>query len=80
MRTSLAHSLNVPPQYISEAVGAILDAPLRPRDVSAAVHVCSTLHQRYADVAPQLAPGLQRMLALSRQGAGTHVVSSGVFG
>lgn len=68
-----------PPQYISEAVSAVLDAPLRPRDVPAAVQVCSMLHQRYAEVAPQLAPGLLRTLALSRQGAGactapTHVV------
>ncbi len=55
-------------------MGAILEAPLRAKDVPAAVQVCSVLHQRYTDVAGQLQQGLLRLLAQSREGTGAGVV------
>ena len=33
------------PQYVSEVVGALCEAPLRLKDVPAALAVCSALHQ-----------------------------------
>ena len=50
-----------PAQYVSEVVGAICEAPLRLRDVPAALAVCSTLHQRYADFARELVGGLAKL-------------------
>eukprot|EP00889_Picochlorum_renovo_P004765 jgi/Picre1/31795/NNA_007144.t1 len=36
-------------KYVSEAVSAILDAPLKSKDVKAAIRVCCMLHGRYPD-------------------------------
>jgi regulator of nonsense transcripts 2 len=47
-------------KYVAEAAAAVAESPLRPRDLPAAIAVCSALHQRYADFAPALAPPLQR--------------------
>lgn len=54
-------TLACPKQYVSEAVGAISDAPLRAVDVPAAVAVCSLLHQRYAEFGEQIAPALAKV-------------------
>ncbi|KAG2482394.1 hypothetical protein HYH03_018672 [Edaphochlamys debaryana] len=48
-------------KYVSEAVSAIAEAPLRNVDVPAAVAVCSLLHQRYADFGSQVAPALAKV-------------------
>ncbi len=39
---------------MSEVVGALADATLKPGDVAPALAVCSLLHQRYAEFAPQV--------------------------
>ncbi|PNH06179.1 Regulator of nonsense transcripts 2, partial [Tetrabaena socialis] len=49
-------------KYVSEAVGAIADAPLRNSDVPAAVAVCSMMHQRYADFGAEMAAALVKAL------------------
>jgi len=49
-------------KYVSEAVSAIAETPLKASDFSAAVEVCCALHQRYADFAPALAPALAKPL------------------
>lgn len=48
-------------QYVSEAVAALCEAPLRLSDVPAAVAVCSLLHQRYADFGAQMGPALAKV-------------------
>ena len=41
-------------QYVSEAVAAIAEAPLKISDVPAALAISCLLHQRYADFGPQV--------------------------
>ena len=53
--------LHLPPQYVSEVVGAISEAPLKVKDVAAALQVCSALHQRYADFARELVGTLAKL-------------------
>ncbi|KAL4437467.1 hypothetical protein ABPG77_003448 [Micractinium sp. CCAP 211/92] len=48
-------------KYVSEVVGAIAEAPLKLRDVPAALAVCSALHQRYADFAKELVSALAKL-------------------
>lgn len=60
------------PQYVSEVVGALCEAPLRLKDVPAALAVCSALHQRYADFAKELVTTLAK-LAAAAGGQGTQL-------
>ena len=46
---------------MSEVVGALCEAPIKVRDVAAALQVCSTLHQRYADFARVLVGTLAKI-------------------
>ena len=56
-------------KYVSEAVVAVAEAPLKLRDISAAVKICSALHQRYAEFSNELGPALARnFAALSKDG------------
>lgn len=48
---------------MSEVVGALCEAPLRLKDVPAALAVCSALHQRYADFAKELVTTLAKLAA-----------------
>lgn len=48
---------------MSEVVGALCEAPLRLKDVPAALAVCSALHQRYADFAKVLVTTLAKLAA-----------------
>ncbi|KXZ44964.1 hypothetical protein GPECTOR_60g742 [Gonium pectorale] len=69
-------------KYVSEAVSALADAPLRNSDVPAAVAVCSLLHQRYADFGTQIAPALAKALPdyrRDRDGAVTALTLLGSF-
>ncbi|KAL4452134.1 hypothetical protein ABPG75_007796 [Micractinium tetrahymenae] len=50
-------------KYVSEVVGAIAEAPLKLKDVPAALAVCSALHQRYADFAKELVSTLSKLCA-----------------
>jgi len=50
-------------KYVSEAVTAITDASLKSKDISAAVQVCSALHQSYPDFHPELVIALSRTSA-----------------
>ena len=50
-------------KYVSEAVAAITDANLKSKDITAAVEVCSALHQRYSDFQPELVVALSRATA-----------------
>ena len=52
-------------KYVSEAVSAILEAPLKAKDVKAAVRVCSILCQRYDDFGSILKERLLGMLLAS---------------
>eukprot|EP00798_Chlamydomonas_sp_ICE-L_P014701 gene14701-20741_t len=47
-------------KYVSEAVAAVAEAPLKVSDVPAALSVCCLLHQRYADFGNQIAPALAK--------------------
>ncbi len=66
-------ALSSPPlvymQYVSEAVSAVAEAPLRLSEVPAAVAVCSLLHQRYTEFGPALGPALAKAFA-SKAGGG----------
>ncbi|XP_077976967.1 regulator of nonsense transcripts 2-like isoform X2 [Glandiceps talaboti] len=55
------NSLNLT-KYIGEAVAAIIEAKFKMSDVSCAVHMCSLLHQRYAEFSPQLLQAFQKSL------------------
>ncbi|PSC71053.1 regulator of nonsense transcripts UPF2 [Micractinium conductrix] len=48
-------------KYVSEVVGAICEAPLKLKDATAALVVCSALHQRYADFGQELVATLARL-------------------
>lgn len=64
-------------------MGAICEAPLRLKDVPAALAVCSALHQRYADFAKELVGTLVKLCASTggagcgREKRGGHVGSAG---
>lgn len=47
---------------MTEAVTAIAEAPLKLKDVSAGVAICSAMHQRYAEFAKDLVPVLGRVV------------------
>lgn len=47
-------------KYVSEAAAAITEAPLKSKDINAAVQICSTLHQRYPDFRTELVPALAK--------------------
>ncbi|KAK9809827.1 hypothetical protein WJX73_010709 [Symbiochloris irregularis] len=42
-------------KYISEAAAAVAEATLKPKDLDAALQVCTVLHQRYEDFGTELA-------------------------
>ena len=49
------------PQYVSEAVAAVAEAPpARAGDAAAAVEVASALHQTYAEFGQALGPALAK--------------------
>lgn len=48
-------------KYVSEAVAAIAEAPLRASDIPAAVQVCSALHQRYEEFSKDLPAAITRV-------------------
>ena len=52
-------------KYVSEAVAAVVEAPLKLRDIAAAVRICSALHQRYAEVSVELVPALTRLFTVA---------------
>lgn len=47
-------------KYVSEAAAAISEAPLKSKDINAAVQICSALHQRYPDFQAELVPALAK--------------------
>lgn len=49
-------------KYIGEVAGAILDAKLKMSDVPCALHICSLLHQRYADFSQALLESFNKYL------------------
>lgn len=51
-------------KYISEIASAIVEAKLKMTDVAAAVKMCSTLHQKYADFSQHLFENWQKILSL----------------
>eukprot|EP01113_Clastostelium_recurvatum_P028464 TRINITY_DN3443_c0_g1_i3.p1 TRINITY_DN3443_c0_g1~~TRINITY_DN3443_c0_g1_i3.p1 ORF type:complete len:1490 (-),score=547.81 TRINITY_DN3443_c0_g1_i3:1460-5929(-) len=55
-------------RYVSEIVNALIEAKLKPTDVTAAVKVASLMHQRYAEFTPLLVPALQKWFAPSKAG------------
>lgn len=50
-------------QYVSEAVIALSEAPLKNADIPAVVDMASALHQRYPDFAASLGPTLGKVAA-----------------
>jgi regulator of nonsense transcripts 2 len=68
--TALLPAAVLPLQYVSEAVAAVAEAPLKIRDLPAAVQVCSALHQRYAEFAGEVVPALGRIVGGGPGGAG----------
>jgi regulator of nonsense transcripts 2 len=61
------------PQYVSEVVGALCEAPIKLKDVAAALQVCSALHQRYADFARELVGTLAKICTSTGGWAGRCV-------
>jgi hypothetical protein len=66
-------------QFVSEAVAALCEAPLKTADVPAALAMAAALHSRYADFAATLGPALAKAAAGgggsgSKGGAGACVV------
>ncbi|CAH1784230.1 unnamed protein product [Owenia fusiformis] len=55
------NSLNLN-RYIGECAAAITEAKLKMSDIPCAVHMCSLLHQRYADFAPALLENWHKVL------------------
>lgn len=51
-------------RYVSEAVAAIAEAPLKMSDLHLAVRLVSALHQRYAEFASALVPALVKHFAV----------------
>ncbi|KAK9828252.1 hypothetical protein WJX74_005743 [Apatococcus lobatus] len=49
-------------RYVAEIVSAIVDAPLRGRDIEAAVQICSLLHQRYDEFGEDLVGALTKSI------------------
>jgi regulator of nonsense transcripts 2 len=49
-------------KYIGEAAAAIADAKLKMSDVNCALHICSLLHQRYADFTQALLDNWNKVL------------------
>ncbi|XP_064632125.1 regulator of nonsense transcripts 2-like [Lineus longissimus] len=49
-------------KYIGECSAALTEAKLKMSDVACAVHLCSLLHQRYADVSSSLLEHWQKVL------------------
>ncbi|XP_024530355.1 regulator of nonsense transcripts UPF2 [Selaginella moellendorffii] len=55
-------------KFVTEAVTSICDAKLKSSDINAAVQVCSLLHQRYKDFAPNLVQGLLKVFLPGKAG------------
>ncbi len=53
-------SLNLT-KYVGEVAAAFVEAKLKMTDLTAAVEICSLLHQRYAEVAEQLLEAWQKV-------------------
>ena len=53
-------------KYLSEVAAAFLEAKLKMNDVSCALHLCSLLHQHYADFAALLFEQWQKVLNLKK--------------
>lgn len=52
---------NTAPQYVSEAVASLAEAPpARAGDAAAGVEVASALHRSYAEFGPALGPALAK--------------------
>ncbi|KAK3800761.1 hypothetical protein RRG08_003165 [Elysia crispata] len=49
-------------KYIGEVAGAIMDAKLKMSDVPCALHICSILHQRYAEFSQALLESFNKYL------------------
>ncbi len=67
---TVTHTRACTVQYVSEAAGALAEAPKKPADVAAALHVAVALHQRYAEFGPALRQELLRAF-----GVGTKLAS-----
>jgi regulator of nonsense transcripts 2 len=52
-------------KYVSEAVQAVAEAPLKLKDIPAAVKVASALHQRYPEFSKELVPSLAKIFTSS---------------
>lgn len=52
-------------KYVSEAVQAVAEAPLKLKDISAAVKVASALHQRYSEFSKELVASLAKIFTSS---------------
>ena len=52
-------------KYVSEAVQAVAEAPLKLKDISAAVKIASALHQRYPEFSSELVPSLAKVFTIS---------------
>ena len=52
-------------KYVSEAVQAVVEAPLKLKDIPAAVKVASALHQRYPEFSKELVPSLSKIFTSS---------------
>ena len=66
-------------KYVSEAVSAILEAPLKAKDVKAAVRVCSILCQRYDDFGSILKERLLGILLAPNTSMGKNRVCTRLF-
>ena len=55
-------------KYVAEAVAAVAEAPIKLKDVNAAVQVCSMLHQRYAEFAGLLVEVLAKVCSAKPAG------------
>lgn len=53
-------------KYLSEVVAAFLEAKLKMNDIPCAIHLCSLMHQSYAEFAPLLFEQWQKVLNLKK--------------
>jgi regulator of nonsense transcripts 2 len=53
-------------KYLSEAVSALLEAKLKMNDIPCALHLCSILHQNYADFSIMMFEQWQKLLNLKK--------------
>jgi hypothetical protein len=58
-------------KYVTEAVHAVAEAPLKLKDIAAAVKVASALHQRYPEFSKELVPSLAKIFTSSASSSNT---------